>query len=130
MVEEDAVEEAAEEEAIDEDKNETATIQAEGEAVEVEEAVAEEEAVEVEVEEEEPQDHSRGLSQTDATLLRSMDLSRRPENMQQLFEIRAARDTARDVSVGIELTAEHPEWNPHARFFDENEDAMTGEDGF
>jgi hypothetical protein len=30
----------------------------------------------------------------------------------------------------IELTAEHPEWNPHARFFDKNKDAMTGEDGF
>ena len=30
----------------------------------------------------------------------------------------------------IELTAEQPEWNPHARLFDENENAMTDEDGF
>jgi hypothetical protein len=74
MVVEDAAEEAAEEEAEDEDKTKTA--KAEGEAVEVEEAVAEEEVAEAEVEEEDPQDHSRGLSQTDTTLLRSMDLSR------------------------------------------------------
>ena len=30
----------------------------------------------------------------------------------------------------IELTAEQPEWNPHARLFDDNENAMTDEDGF
>jgi hypothetical protein len=30
----------------------------------------------------------------------------------------------------IEMTADSPEWNPHARLFDENEHAMTDEEGF
>jgi hypothetical protein len=30
----------------------------------------------------------------------------------------------------IEMTAESPEWNPHARLFDDNENAMTDEEGF
>jgi hypothetical protein len=30
----------------------------------------------------------------------------------------------------IEMTADHPEWDPHAMLFDENEVAVSGEEGF